>query len=228
MNKFFKKKEWRGTLIQVFIFALLLPFLAILLGLVKEAAPEALDKLLQGAMSSIPGYDFMQEVLIGLQITDPATAAMRYTEAVIAFVTDNIYTMIYLGMWLYAFRVIFKEIIKLPGIPLLQVMCGFVMGVLTYPMLDEPMLLIMAGSFLAVLNVVITIIFVPKGMVRKIISVVIDLGLQSLLAALTIGYVVILVLSAQAGFPTIGVALGAMTLVLAFWLGCQFIEYLFT
>ena len=228
MGKFFMKREWKGTFAQLAIFALLLPFLSILLGILKIAVPESLDKLIQGAMSSIPGYDPIQGILIGLNVGDMTSASMSYIEAVMAFVLDNVETMMYLGMWLYAFRVIFKEILRIPGIPLLQVVCGLFMGALTYPMLEEPSLRLMATGFLIVLNAVITIIFVPKSLFRKIVSVALDLALQSLLAALTIAYVAILILSMQGGLPGIGVTISTLFLVLAFWLGYQIVEYIFT
>ncbi len=228
MGKLFMRREWKGTFAQLAIFALLLPFISIIIGMLHMTTPETFDWLIQGIVSSLPGYDPIQGLLAGLDITNPANAAKDYIEAVLNFVIGNVETMMYLGMWLYAFRMIFKEIIPLPGLPILQIVCGLFMGALTYPMLSDPPMRLMATVFLILLNAVITWIFTPKTILQKILSLAIDLGLQSVLAALTIGYVAILVLSIQGGLPDISATIGVLILVLAYWLGYQILEYLFT
>ena len=54
MSKLLKPKEWLGTAVQLMIFLLLLPFLAIFLGIMMESAPAAKDEFAAAVMSFLP------------------------------------------------------------------------------------------------------------------------------------------------------------------------------
>ena len=232
MKKLLNPKEWLGTGIQLMVFALLIPFLAILFGMMMESAPAAMNKYAAAVLSILPYADEIQYVTVGLDTARPGMSLLTYGGAVFLTVKENFTGPMYLGMWIYAFRAIFKEVLgdvlNLRGLPILQVVCGLFFGALTFLLLEDQLLAALAIIFLFVLNFVLTIVFVHKRPWKKILELAFNLAMQGYLAALSIGYVAVLAACVQGLFASVLHAVTAVAIVTILWLIYLIAQYLIT
>lgn len=232
MKKFMNPKEWIGTGIQLIIFAALLPFLCILLGLMMESAPAAKNEYAAAVISFIPGSDPIQNVVAGLDVAHPGASIWTYFDTLCDIVSGNIIAFTYLGLWLFAFRTIFKEmlgdVLRLRGIPILQVVCGLFFGAMTFMLLQDQAMQIIVTAFLVILNIVLTIVCFGKAWWKKLLDLLGNLALQSYLAALTIGYIAALSACVQGLYPTVSHAITAMVIVTLLWLIYMITQYFIT
>lgn len=230
MKKLFKPKELIGTGVQLMIFALLIPFISILLGLMMESAPDAKDKFASAVLSFLPYSDPIQNIVTGIDISRPGIGFLTYTAALMNTIGSNVVAAMYIGMWLYAFRMIFREvlgdILHLHGLPILQVVCGLFFGAMTFTMLEDEVMGIVATLFLFVLDIVLTIVFVRKSPWKKILDLAINLSLQSYLAALTIGYVAVIASCVQGLYATVAHAVTMLVMVTLLWIVYLVAQYL--
>lgn len=232
MLKLMKPREWIGTGVQLMIFLLLLPFLAIFLGIMMESAPAAKDDFAAAVLSFLPYADPIQNTISGLNLADPGMSLMTYATALLETISGNIVAAMYLGGWLYAFRVIFKEmlgdVLRLNGLPILQTVCGLFFGALTFTMLEDEAMRIPVTLFIFVLDAVLTIVFVNKSILKKVLDIAINMSLQSILAALTIGYVAVIMSCVQGYYTDVKLAATAVITVSALWLVYLITQYLLT
>lgn len=233
MKKLLNPWEWLGTGIQLMIFAALLPFLSILFGIIMESAPAAKDSFSAAVLSFLPYSDAIQNTVTGLKLSGDGMSILTYLAALMDTISGNVIAAMYLGSWLFAFRIIFKESIaagflKIRGLPILQIVCGLFFGALTFVLLQEEMTAILATLFVFTLDVVLTIIFVHKSVWKKILDLAVNLSMQSLLAALTIGYFAVLASCVQGHYANVTQAIAAIGTVTALWLVYLITQYLVT
>ncbi|MBR6570691.1 MAG: hypothetical protein IKK75_09585 [Clostridia bacterium] len=228
LNKL-KPREVLGTVIQLMVFALLIPFIAIVLGIIMKASPAAKKEYADAVLSFLPLADPIQNIISGLNLAKPGASLIGYVQALFTVIEGNFIAAMYIGMWQYAFRYIFRELIpepfRLPGLPILQVVCGLLLSALTFPMLHDSNMKLMVTAFLIVLNIVLTLICV-KEFWKKMLEIFCNLGLQSYLAAITIGYIASLVMVAQGYFTNLTqtlTCLGMCTLLLLVYLITQYL-----
>ncbi len=233
MKKLLNPWEWLGTGIQLMIFALLLPFLSILFGIMMESAPAAKDSFASAVLSFLPYSDPIQNTVTGLELSGNGMSLLTYMAALMDTISGNVIAAMYLGSWLFAFRIIFKESIaagflKIRGLPILQVVCGLFFGALTFVLLQDDLSAILATLFIFTMDVVLTIIFVDKPVWKKILDLACNLSLQSILAALTIGYFAALASCVQGYYDNVTQAAAAIGTVTALWLVYLITQYLIT
>lgn len=241
MTKLFSFHEWLGTGIQLIIFTLLFPFLVIILGMLPFA-DGAIEGFADSVMSFVYLSEYVEGAVIGLNTANPAMGIVEYGTVLLDIVTANIEAFMYVGMWLYAFRVIFSEILTrqivfkhvtkivpiFNGVPIIQVTLGLFFGALTYSMLGDRVLNVMIIAFLTVLNWVLTLIFVDKPVWKKILDAFINISMQSYLAALTAGYVIVLMFCLNGVYATVWQAVTAVVTVTLLWLVYLVTQYLLT
>ena len=232
MKKLLNPKEWIGTGVQLIIFVLLMPYLSILLGIIMESAPSVKDEYAAAVMSFLPYADPIQNVITGLNLASPQMSVLTYGTALLETISGNVIAAMYLGGWLYAFRVIFKEMLgdalRLRGLPILQTVCGLFFGAMTFTMLDDEMMRIPVTLFIFLLDAVLTLIFVRKSVLKKILDIAINLSLQSYLAALTIGYIAVLSNCVRGYYTNVTQAATAVVVVTLLWIVYLVAQYLLT
>ena len=234
MKKLANPREWLGTGIQLMIFAALLPTLSVILGLLMEGSTTAKENFASSVLSYLPFYDNIQLAITGTDISKSGYSALRYIVAVMDTIGGNMIGAMYLGSWLYAFRLIFKESIlagylRLRGLPILQHVCGLFLGAITFSMLDDNIALtVMVTLFVLTLDIVLTIVLVDKARWKKVLDLVINLSLQSYLAGLTIGYVVALVICFKGLYSNVTQAITAIVTTTLLWLVYLITQYFIT
>ena len=184
-------RVWIAIGIQLMVVALLLPYAAILLGIIMKAAPDAMHRFASDVLSLLPLADEVQYCVTGINTAEFGMSMMRYVENTLDVINGNMQTAMYLGAWIYAFRMIFREVLPLPlcGLTILPTFCGLLMGALSYPMLEDESTKYLVIAFLMVLNIVVTLIFVRKSFWKKLLDILVNMALGSYLAALCIGYI---------------------------------------
>lgn len=217
MRKLLKPRELLATGIQLMVFALLLPFMGILLGMVMEAAPAAKDKYAAAVVSYLPLADTIQAVVTGINSAMPGKSTLDFAQTLMVLLEENVVTAMYLGTWLYIFRVVFRELIPIRGLPIFQVVCGLFFGALTYAFLENPMMRYCAMAFLVVAAVVLTF-FVQKAGWKKLLSILGGVALQSYLAILTVSYVAVLSACVQGLYANLTQAVTAVVTVTLLWI----------
>lgn len=236
MKKLLDWREWLGTGIQLMIFALLIPFIAFFFGIMKEAAPEAMNDLVSAFTSwiieKVPFAETIQDAALGYNLIPEKLSVLEYGYVVFMTVTEDMLVSSYIGAWLFAFRIIFKESIaagflQIKGLPILQTVCGLFFGVLTLPLLyGNVMIMAVAILFMTTMLIVISIIFVHKAVWKKLLDLLINLSFQCFLTGLTIGYVTVVVSLFCGYYRTITEAVFAVATVLVYLLGYLVLQYL--
>ena len=228
MSKFLKPRELIATGIQLMIFALLIPAVGVIFRLLNMAAPEAMEKFMSGVISILPFSDTVQHILSGYDIAVSDVSVMNYFNVVMTTIGEDVVTFMYLGLWLNAFKLLFKELIGVVrGLPVLQVFCGLFMGALTYPMLENEATAMSATVFLTVLNIVL-IILVFKSVWKRILEIFLGLGMQSITAALSIGYFTAVLSCFTNTYPSPEIAISAVVLTtccIMIWLMIQYLVF---
>ncbi len=224
--KMFKPKELMGTAVQLMVVALLLPFIAILLGMIVQSNPDVSGKIVDSVINILPFSDTIQNVLLGVNTASPMTTVWGYLEAVYNSVANDMMLAMYVGMWLHAFRIIFKEVIPIPGLPVFQTVCGLLFGALTLNMIHDEVMVPIILAFLMVLNIVLTIIFVHKKVWQKILDLAVNLSFQCFLTALTSGYVLVLCMCWKGYFTDVKVAIVLVIITTLIWIVYFLIQYI--
>ncbi len=224
--KIFKPKELMGTAVQLMVVALLLPFIAILLGIIVQSNPDVSGKIVDSVINILPFSDVITSVLMGVDLAAPMTTAWDYCVAVFDAVTGNMMLAMYVGMWLHAFRIIFKEIIPIPGLPVFQTVCGLLFGALTLNMVHDEVMVPFILLFLMTLNIVLTIIFVHKKVWQKILDLAVNLSFQCFLTALTSGYALVLCMCWKGYFTDVKTAIALVVITTLIWIVYFLIQYI--
>ena len=212
MKKLLRPRELMGTGIQLMVFALLMPFLAILLDIIMESSPEAKEQYAGAVLSQLPLVEPVQNVITGMDLATPGRTVGMYLFEMYKVLEGNMVTAMYLGTWLYIFRVVFSELIHIPGLPIFQVVCGLFFGALTYGMIGDPVGQLCAFTFLVVASVVVTF-FVKKDGWKKALSMIIGIGAQSYLSILVISYVAVLAACFRGLFANLTQSITAVVIV---------------
>ena len=212
MKKLLRPRELMGTTIQLMVFAALLPFIAILLDIIMQSSPEAKDKYVGAVLGQLPLVEPIQNVIGGMDLARPGMAVGQYLLEMYRVLEGNIVAAIYLGTWLYIFRVVFSELIKIPGVPIFQVVCGLFFGAFTYAIVSDPVMRLCAISFLVVASVVVTF-FVDKEGWKKFLSMLIGILAQSYLSVLVISYVAVLAACFKGLFANLTQSITAVVIV---------------
>lgn len=211
--KCFRFKEIMGTAVQLMVVAILLPFIAILFGIILGGQDVAQQNFFSAIISMLPYSDEIQGLITGAGLASSSVTVMDYLMVVLKAVTENIMVGMYVGMWLHAFRIIFKEIVKIPGLPVIQTVVGLLFGALTLNMVQDPMMVPLVILFLVALNIVLTIIFVKKTVWQKILDLAVNLSFQCLLAALTSGYALVISMVFNGYFTDVKLAISLIVMV---------------
>ncbi len=212
--KMFRKKEVFATLIQLCVFAILIPFIGFWFSitLYDDAIKST---FLATLFNLIPYSDVIQNIALGVDAASMSIS--EYIGAMLSNLDQDISIMMYVGMWLTAFRVIFKELIELPGLPILQTLAGFAMGSLTITLINDPMMRIPAIFFLMVLNVVL-IIITHKSLWRKVLEIIFFLPLQAYQAFLVSAWTAVVVMIYRGAFPSVLQGVTAFVTTTLLWI----------
>lgn len=224
--KMLKPKELMGTAVQLMVVALLLPFIAILLGVIVQSNPDVKGSIVDSVMNMLPFADEISAVLMGVDLAAPMVTAWDYIVAVFNSVADNMMLAMYVGMWLHAFRIIFKEIVPIPGLPVFQTVCGLLFGALTLNMIHDEVLVPVILMFLFTLNIVLTIVFVRKTVWQKVLDLVLNLSFQCFLTALTSGYTLVLCMCWKGYFTDVKTAIILVVITTLIWIIYFLIQYI--
>lgn len=236
MKKLMNYHEWLGTGIQLMVFTLLFPFLAILLGFLPF--PDgAKEQFTQAALSFVPLSHYVEGVVHGINTSQPGLGILDYAYKALQIVYSNVEAFMYVGMWLYLFRVIFSEILVrstpfgkivpiFSGVPIFQVTLGLFFSAFTYGIFGTGMDMYIVVGFLALANIILTCVFVKKPLWRKLLDMFCNLGLQSYLASLTAAYVIVLLFCFRGVYTNVAQAATAVVTVTLLWivyLGTQYL-----
>ena len=224
--KMFKPKELMGTAVQLMVVALLLPFIAILLGMIVQSNPDVSGNIADSIIDILPFSDTIQNVLLGVNTASPMTTVWGYLEAVYNSVANDMMLAMYVGMWLHAFRIIFKEVIPVPGLPVFQTVCGLLFGALTLNMIHDEVMVPIILAFLMILNIVLTIVFVHKKVWMKILDLAVNLCFQCFLTALTSGYALVLCMCWKGYFADVATAVTLIIITTLIWIVYFIIQYI--
>lgn len=218
------------------VFTLLFPFLAIILGLL-DFPGGAKESFVESVLSYLPLSEYIEGVVIGINTARPGLSLLEYGIQVLQIVTDNIEAFMYVGMWLYMFRVIFSEILItttkvgkvvpiFSGVPIFQVTLGLFFAAFTYGLFGTGKGLLVVTSVLIVVNFVLTAVFVKKPLWKKILDLFLNLGLQSYLAALSAGYVIVLLYGFRGYYESVVQGIIAIVIVVLLWIIYLVTQYL--
>lgn len=188
---YFKRKELQGTCVQICIVALLLPFIAVLFGIILGGQGKSQQDFVSALISYMPYSNELQGIFSGAELVSTGTTLKSYLAVVWNTVQENAMLAIYVGMWIRAFRVIFKEIVPLKGLPLIQIICGLLFGALSLTMVNSGELgvTIMVTGFIIILNLFLSIVFVRKSVGKKILDVVF-ISFECFFTPMISGYIV--------------------------------------
>ncbi len=198
-NSLFYRRN-RGTMAQLMIFAALMPFIAIILGIVLDENPLAQSMFISGVLDIIPCYSEIQSALLGYETV--GDGFIVYLNKLSQAVISDIEVLTYIGMWVSAFDIIFKEWIKIPGLPILQKLTGLMMGALTVGMISDQYTRLMATGFLLILNYVL-IMMAEKEKWQKIIHAVFAIPLKAYQTFLLSSYVAALCMIFQGRYTSV-------------------------
>ncbi len=228
--KFLKPRELLATGIQLMIVAALLPAIGILLGVINTAFPEVISNfcsdLASMVLSEIPGSDEIQSAVTGIKASGGSVSLTTYATVVLEYLSNEMVTLMYIGSWLFAFRIIFKEMIKMPGIPILQTLCGLFFGVLTYTFFGDTVMMVMATLFIMTMDIVLTILFSRKASWKKALDLALNLSLQSVHAVLCISYAVVISSCFTGSFTNVTHAVVSVAVVTLLWIIYLVVQYI--
>lgn len=225
--KFFKKEELIGTCAQICLIAILLPFIAILFGLILGGQDAAQQDFMSALISYVPFSDQIQGVFLGAELVAFDTTFTKYLSAVYEALMEDVVTAMYVGMWIHAFRIIFKEIIPLKGLPLVQIVAGLLFGAMTLSMIHNSDVVLMSSitMFILLLNVVLTLIFVDKKIWQKVLDLIF-IAFESLLVPMISGYVVVFGMVFKGYFTDVSTAVYLILAVTLLMIVYALIQYI--
>ncbi len=192
-------KETLGTCIQLLLFVCLIPALVFFF---REFLGEAgvMDRFSGYLINVIPGAQSIDFLIKSLTHSTSFENLVILMNSMLQSMSDEFVGIMYVAMWMHAFRVIFKELLRIPGLPIWQTILGLLFGAMTLSMLNELIMAIMATLFLMVLNVVL-IIITFKNPIKKFLDICFDMSLEALNVILTGCYLLLVCMLGTGATP---------------------------
>ncbi len=183
--KSFTKREIIASIIQILLAYVFAPIAGVIIYEIinsNNQVGEMLDKFVNDtvmnfASEKVPLLEEIDRTIKMISIHEDTETILQYFSDLVQTLETDLVVLAYIGMWIHASYVIFKELIPIPGIPLIQIIFGFVMGCLTINMFNDPVMCFMATAFLIILNIVLTII-TPKSVLNKLFDIILLMTLQ--------------------------------------------------
>ena len=170
-------KEVLGTCIQIFVFVLLIPFTVWLLRSVFHTNGTAFDSFVTEAVGKLPYGNEITAAFRAIVVGSDSEKFAQYLITLFDTFSQDMLSGMCVALCMRASRIIFKEIIPIPGIPLMQLYIGLVLGILTLSMLSDFVISVFAVCFIIILNVVLTILTV-KPTWKKVLDIFLDMSLE--------------------------------------------------
>lgn len=183
--KSFTKSEIIASIIQILLAYIFAPIVGVIIYEIinsNNQVGEILDKfvtdtVMNFANEKVPLLEEIDRTIKMISLHEDTEKILQYVSDLIQTFETDLVVLAYIGMWIHASYVIFKELIPIPGIPLIQIILGFVMGCLTINMLNDPIMCYMSTAFLIILNIVLTII-TPKSVLNKLFDIILFMTMQ--------------------------------------------------
>jgi len=225
-----------GTFLQLAIFAALAPYIAILLGIIMKSSPGIITRFLDGIMEQISLIDIYDSVSAGLKDIDTTQdvtyAALTYANRAFEIVSSNFEISMYLAIWLHIFRLLFSDLPakfnKLRGLPILQIVCGLFMGVLSMPQLYDAidrgdlMMTVLTLAVPILLLTLLSMFLFPEKSLRNVIwyffKKTTEFAADAILVIFTVGYVAVVRGCFKGAFPDVMSAVTACIIIIGLWL----------
>lgn len=190
-----KNLIWTGA--QIALAVILLPFVAILIHLIL---PDGMLTIVINSIQEIPVIGQMLAMLGTLSAEleggalPPVSEYLYYT---FVQVETAVVESCVIGMCIYM-CVQVGTLLFIRGVPILQTIIGVILGAITLEAMHGSMdYAILAMTFMMIANIVLTMFVATGQIVKKILSVFLGIGMQSILAGFAAGYIALLTMFMQ-------------------------------
>lgn len=205
-----KNLIWTGA--QIALAVILLPFVAILIHLIL---PDGMLTIVINSIQEIPVIGQMLAMLGTLSAELEGSAlppVSEYLYYTFVQVETAVVESCVIGMCIYM-CVQVGTLLFIRGVPILQTIIGVILGAITLEAMHGSMdYAILAMTFMMIANIVLTMFVATGQIVKKILSVFLGIGMQSILAGFAAGYIALLTMFMQSA-PELRNALLMLALV---------------
>ncbi|MBQ9718972.1 MAG: hypothetical protein IJV76_13360 [Clostridia bacterium] len=206
MFNIFKKRNVFSSIVQIIIVVILLPGLCIVFNsLLPEQSETLFSELITKFLS--PLIKRLEDIFLPSELTEQTAeivlhqyslpASLNYIALIWQTISSNAVQVVFLGLCINIFNILYVKILHIPGLPILVTVCGILMGCFALNMTDSLLLTFQILIFLILLNIILEMIFVHKGNPAEIISVLLSLGCSGVFSGIVGCYTLTLVLVAQ-------------------------------
>lgn len=212
----FKKLGIISTVAQIILVVILLPGLCLIFNsLLPKQSETLLSELISKFLS--PVTQKIEDIFLPAELTEQTLeiilfqnslpASLNYISLIWQSISANVIQVVFLGLCINIFNILYTKILKIPGLPILVTVCGIFMGCFALNMTSTLLLTFQILIFLILLNIVLEIIFVQKGNISNIISVLLSLGSSSVFSGIVGSYTLTLVLVSKNYISSIEIAI---------------------
>lgn len=188
-----------GTLIQIMIAVILLPFLCVVM---KALIPDTAVNYLWNLLFEVPVMGDIMNMARDLASASAKPDGFAYVTQIIQIVGVGSLDALILGMCVHALKTVSTPV-PILGAPVLQTIFGVFLGCIVVKAIGVSNVAYgtMAISFLIILNFLLSAFFSGENGFTKFLKVLISLSFECIVAALTSAYICVLMLTLRGEIP---------------------------
>lgn len=224
--RFLKKKNLMASIAQILLAVILLPGICIILNAIM---PDYGGQMFLSIISELPvwgeAFGIIGQLMMNIQ-EGGNVVLLDFLNLLIDSVQVEILEATIMGMCIYACKSI-GTLLYIRGVPVVQTLAGILLGTITvYSIKSSSPAIYMTVIFLFVLNVVLTLIEASGQWIKKALGIFLGMGLQSIIAGLTAGYVLVLAYLLLGGISDWNMAINLLCITLIPLISLMCLDYI--
>lgn len=190
---FLAKKNVMASIAQIILAVILLPMICMFLHVLM---PDNASEYLLNMVGELPIFSELVDIFVQLIVEIHSESKVDFVffyDTLIKAVYDSMVEAAILGLCVYACKAI-GTMLYIRGIPVLQALFGIFLGTITLKAMEnDDIAMYTSFLFLIVLDIILTLFQASGQLLKKIFGIFFGMGVQILIAGLSVGYVLILV-----------------------------------